>query len=165
MKRPAAAIERPEAAAIEQLEAAAIKQPQARRARCGRSAAATAVHDDDDACGRMSLTRAVDKRWYEMTEQLMDVEYHQLWLASAAMEGPHGFNGRNVWTKSVWSRSVWTRKTKSNWARRVWTSPTVMPQRGPNFKANSAWAKLQGAKLQWSSSRTLDEMNCKHSIA
>ena len=111
MKRPAAAIERPEAAAIEQLEAAAIKRPQARRARCGRSAEATAVHDDDDACGRMSLTledavsgrlpknaaeytqhvepliqRTVDKRWYEMTEQLMDVEYHQLWLASAVME-------------------------------------------------------------------------------
>ena len=86
MKRPAAAIERLEAAAIEQPEAAAIKQPQARRARCGRSAEATAVHDDDDACGRMSLTRAVDKRWSEMTEQFMDVGYHQLWLASAVME-------------------------------------------------------------------------------
>ena len=44
MKRPAAAIERPEAAAIEQLEAAAIQRPQAR---CARSAEAIAVHDDE----------------------------------------------------------------------------------------------------------------------
>ena len=97
MKRPAAAIERPEAAAIEQPEAAAIQRPQAR---CARSAEAIAVHDDeytldDDVSGRLPknaaeytqhveplIQRTVDK-WLQQIATANDSNdaYYEKWTA------------------------------------------------------------------------------------